>query len=431
MDGAEINKSLLALKECIRALDQDKKHTPFRGSKLTLVLKDSFTGNCKTLMIGNISPSSGACEHTLNTLRYADRVKELKKPSEEKNAQLSQIDLLAQQLMLPRLNKNTTKITIKKDDDSSNEDEFPQTKNKSSSTKQSFNGNNNLPQSNKYANQLLLNQQKAINFPTGMNNYNHIQPPQNLFDNAFDYQETPNGGGKLMKDVVNTQNKMQSNFMLNKHMSNVYQPSLYQNTNTTPSYQNFLQQQNQGQRVQNGKENLMNTEYQVNSLGQMSQNTTSHTYNGSQVYDQTKDIASIKIRSEEDLVALNQRHQQLINIILGEEEEVISIHRQHIDDIVDCVKQEMVLLNEVEKPASDIDEYVDSLDTILAHKVEMINLLRSKLQVFKGHLREEEALSKKFHEQKNEMMDIFDLNSADNFKNDELQLLDDLHQVMS
>ena len=35
MDGAEINKSLLALKECIRALDQDKKHTPFRGSKLT------------------------------------------------------------------------------------------------------------------------------------------------------------------------------------------------------------------------------------------------------------------------------------------------------------------------------------------------------------------------------------------------------------
>ena len=41
-DGAEINKSLLALKECIRALDQDKKHTPFRGSKLTLVLRDSF-----------------------------------------------------------------------------------------------------------------------------------------------------------------------------------------------------------------------------------------------------------------------------------------------------------------------------------------------------------------------------------------------------
>ena len=43
-DGAEINKSLLAFKECIRALGLEKKHLSFRGSKLTLVLKDSFIG---------------------------------------------------------------------------------------------------------------------------------------------------------------------------------------------------------------------------------------------------------------------------------------------------------------------------------------------------------------------------------------------------
>ncbi|KAF9539585.1 Kinesin-like protein kif24 [Mortierella hygrophila] len=78
MEGAEINKSLLALKECIRALDQDKKHTPFRQSKLTQVLKDSFVGNSRTCMIATISPNNSNSEHTLNTLRYADRVKELK-----------------------------------------------------------------------------------------------------------------------------------------------------------------------------------------------------------------------------------------------------------------------------------------------------------------------------------------------------------------
>lgn len=73
MEGAEINKSLLALKECIRALDQDKRHTPFRQSKLTQVLKDSFVGNSRTCMIATISPNQSNSEHTLNTLRYADR----------------------------------------------------------------------------------------------------------------------------------------------------------------------------------------------------------------------------------------------------------------------------------------------------------------------------------------------------------------------
>ncbi|XP_022844934.1 kinesin-like protein KIN-13B isoform X1 [Olea europaea var. sylvestris] len=84
MEGAEINKSLLALKECIRALDNDQGHIPFRGSKLTEVLRDSFVGNSRTVMISCVSPNAGSCEHTLNTLRYADRVKSLSKGNNNK-----------------------------------------------------------------------------------------------------------------------------------------------------------------------------------------------------------------------------------------------------------------------------------------------------------------------------------------------------------
>ncbi|XP_071109625.1 uncharacterized protein [Haliotis cracherodii] len=79
LEGAEINQSLLALKECIRSIDQSSRHKPFRQSKLTHILKDSFVGNSRTCMIANISPTMSACENTLNTLRYADRVKELKR----------------------------------------------------------------------------------------------------------------------------------------------------------------------------------------------------------------------------------------------------------------------------------------------------------------------------------------------------------------
>ncbi|KAL7599714.1 kinesin-like protein KIN-13B isoform X1 [Lactuca sativa] len=110
MEGAEINKSLLALKECIRALDNDHGHIPFRGSKLTEVLRDSFVGNSRTVMISCISPNSGSCEHTLNTLRYADRVKSLSKGNSSRKDLSSSTFNLRNSIALPVSRSEDVKI---------------------------------------------------------------------------------------------------------------------------------------------------------------------------------------------------------------------------------------------------------------------------------------------------------------------------------
>uniref|UniRef100_A0A8C3A6X8 Kinesin-like protein n=1 Tax=Cyclopterus lumpus TaxID=8103 RepID=A0A8C3A6X8_CYCLU len=103
LEGAEINKSLLALKECIRALGKNRPHTPFRASKLTQVLRDSFIGeNSRTCMIATISPGMASCDNTLNTLRYANRAKELTVEPEGagdvcQGGHVDQLDLLEDQ----------------------------------------------------------------------------------------------------------------------------------------------------------------------------------------------------------------------------------------------------------------------------------------------------------------------------------------------
>ncbi|DBA89218.1 TPA: hypothetical protein ACH3X1_016364 [Trebouxia sp. C0004] len=81
-DGANINRSLLALAECINALGKARKKglvfVPFRNSKLTRLLKDGLCGNSRTAMIATVASSSVQYHHTVNTLKYADRAKEIK-----------------------------------------------------------------------------------------------------------------------------------------------------------------------------------------------------------------------------------------------------------------------------------------------------------------------------------------------------------------
>ncbi|SCV68532.1 BQ2448_653 [Microbotryum intermedium] len=80
IEGANINRSLLALGNCINALCDPRRHghVPYRDSKLTRLLKPSLGGNCKTVMIVCVSPASVHYDETHNTLQYANRAKDIK-----------------------------------------------------------------------------------------------------------------------------------------------------------------------------------------------------------------------------------------------------------------------------------------------------------------------------------------------------------------
>ncbi|XP_020593274.1 kinesin-like protein KIN-8A isoform X2 [Phalaenopsis equestris] len=109
IEGANINRSLLALSSCINALVEGKKHIPYRNSKLTQLLKDSLGGPCNTVMIANISPSHISFNETQNTLHWADRAKEIRNkacPASEEAVQISESETENAKLMLELQKEN-------------------------------------------------------------------------------------------------------------------------------------------------------------------------------------------------------------------------------------------------------------------------------------------------------------------------------------
>jgi len=100
--------------------------------------------------------------------------------------------------------------------------------------------------------------------------------------------------------------------------------------------------------------------------------------------------------SQAALDELARQHDRLIGTILAEEEELITAHRQHIDMMVELIKEEMVHLNNVDRPGSDVDAYVEGLDRILRLKAQYTGDIRQRVDLFKEHLQQEDTLSRKF-----------------------------------
>ena len=102
------------------------------------------------------------------------------------------------------------------------------------------------------------------------------------------------------------------------------------------------------------------------------------------------DLAS---RYQNNTAQLCTDHEKIIEKILEEEESLISNHRTQIDRVVEIVQSEMELLNQVDKPGSDVQKYVQDLDKYLLSKIAVITSLRTQLLAFHTHLKTEEMMS--------------------------------------
>ena len=371
IDGAEINKSLLALKECIRALDLEKRHKPFRGSKLTLVLRDSFIGNCLTLMIANISPCLSCSEHTLNTLRYADRVKELRKPRHErdgennknnngnnniynsiKNKKNKESDLLNELLMMPRNNAPNLKYDVE-------------------IKKEVNNSSNNLIMNHGYNFMKLKNKN---NIGIDIQDINIQKPDKNI----------------LKIDEVIKNEKLAPKFNFRKNKGNNQEI-----TKTSPSL--------------NHNNNIIDNNNIIINNNKINNEINADNY--------ISKYSNYEIKNDEEYQEISNIHGDLINTILKEEDNFINEHKNHIDQMVESIKDEMNFLHEVDKPGSNIEEYTNNLDKLFLKEIETITNLRKRLNKFRIMLKDESALANLFDDEEIILGNDegFDKNSIDSF----------------
>ncbi|KAK4759246.1 hypothetical protein SAY87_022377 [Trapa incisa] len=350
IEGAEINKSLLALKECIRALDNDQIHIPFRGSKLTEVLRDSFVGNSRTVMISCISPNAGSCEHTLNTLRYADRVKSLSKSGNPRKDQTGS-------------NKDSSLVSV-----------LP-----------TYAETDPSPDLVEEAKSVDISSRRAVEKE---NTYNSA-PESNKAAVPLSSSNSSNGWSESLVTASGSMDRERFNGKF------TYGGSTSQKLNNISSSQKSADIEEKVQRASPPRRKGPRDE-KSEKLGMLMKKDGSGSSDHPTSTLHQKNIGNYNTPSS---VGSRQYESELtdgdFNEILEEEEALIAAHRKEIEDTMEIVREEMKLLAEVEQPGSLIDNYVTQLNFVLSRKAASLVGLQARLARFQHRLKEQEILSRK------------------------------------
>ncbi len=120
-EGMAINKSLMFLGVVIRKLADKAVHVPFRDSTLTRILQTSLGGNSQTAVIANVSPAESNIEHTINTLRFAQRAVKIQNTAKVNLVSADKSKMNSNEAKIAKLRHRMSELPSAQDDDSKEE----------------------------------------------------------------------------------------------------------------------------------------------------------------------------------------------------------------------------------------------------------------------------------------------------------------------
>ena len=446
IDGAAINQSLLALKECIRALTQDKFHLPFRGSKLTLVLRDSFIGNCKTLMISTISPGYKTSEHTLNTLRYAYRLKEIRnmgnvaknfKNNNNNNKYFSKTNndfrnnpnkLISNLLNNNNSNLNSNYLNNNKKNNKSNnnkrrissdsknkneidifsklDDNKPRKRRKSYSSSNSSmkdsNKNNNKESNLKRKKDIRVLNNPKNNIKTG-NNYFNLGQKKNVATN------------RLSTNNICTLTLMTSNNNNNKKFNKNNQMKITQQINlNNKNFPNLGQNNNN-----NINFNLLNENNILNLSG------------NSLLSLQNDNFSNLNLEE------LEKKNDKMIEDIVKQDKIVNNTHQLHINSMCELIKVEINTFQQYKQEQMNLTTYIEAMQNILKSQNNQFSEFNSQLEKLNYMIKQQIKLSNLIDQMKkndnnklNLSANLIDSNQSMNEEQNAINL-QDLEQIQN
>ena len=392
-EGAEINKSLLALKECIRALDEKKsnpdQHVPFRASKLTHVLRDSFvsrSNKSRIIMISCVMPSYKCCNHSLNTLRYSDRLKE--KTKQHFGGNYNNININARGVNSNPIenNSNNSNTNIRKSYNINVNLNKVNLENNNLGTRifQKSNTKENLYRANKSNNNNKLNNNIYINNNNqSNNNINHNATSNNKNDNIKKESLTTHKNEKKNKisDIPKNKNNIKYEdkfYMMNEDDFNNKKRGKNNMNNSKEKIKKEQKEQNKKNYKKEEAEEEKDWNYVQKLENKENEMEIDKDYN--EENNEIEDEEENNNQSYND----NENNEELNK----KEEDLINTHMSAIKEISTLLGEEGDLITNIKgvgnKKAFTINEYVSDLEGIVDKQLSLYQEIKEKILQYKG-----------------------------------------------